>query len=104
MRCHYTYQVEFLVALATLVVSGALFFVRGEEGRRLIGWFLALLGGLTILLPQSWVIGICANPDEHCHLTYWWTIAGGILLVASGVVIAWLASRSSQNQVASREM
>lgn len=100
MRCHYTYQAEFLISLTSLLASGALFFVREEEGRRLTGWGLALLGVLTILLPQSWVIGVCAGPGAPCGLTYRWTVTGGALLVASGVVAAWRTSHPSGNRMA----
>ena len=95
MRCHYTYQAEFLISLVSLLASGALFFVREEEGRRLAGWGLAVLGLVTILLPQSWVIGVCTSLDAPCRLTYRWTLIGGLLLVAFGVVAAWRSSRAS---------
>ena len=98
MRCHYTYQAEFLVALSSLFVAVALYFVHGAEGRRLIGGFLSLLGAITLLLPQSWFIGICANPNEPCQVTYWWTVAGGFLLVIAGGIIVWLASRPAPHQ------
>jgi len=98
-RCYYTYQAEFLLSLSALLVSASLFFIRGAEGRRLGGLFLALLGALTILLPQSWIIGICSEPDAHCHLTYAWTLAGGIVLIIIGAVLVGLSSRSVPGQV-----
>lgn len=94
MRCYYTYRAELLISLSALIVSGSLFFVRGAEGRRLSGLFLVLLGALAILLPQSWIIGICPKGDAPCHLTYAWTLAGGIILIAIGTILAWLAPLS----------
>lgn len=98
MRCFYTYQAEFLISLVSLLVAGALFFLKGGEARRLAGLFLILLGAITILLPQSWVIGICADAGAPCRLTTIWTIGAGLLLILAGGYAALLASKSGVNE------
>lgn len=103
MRCQFTYQVELLVSLASLLVSGSLFLVRGAEGRRLNGLFLALLGLLAVLVPQSWVIGTCGNPSMACNKVLPWVYAAGMLLIITGVVLAWLAPRSVAEENAEQE-
>lgn len=103
MRCQFTYQVEFLVSIASLLVSGALFLVRGAEGRRLNGLFLALLGVLAVLLPQSWVIGTCGSPSMACNKVLPWVYSTAILLIVTGAVLAWLAPRSVAEQDSGQE-
>ncbi len=86
----YTYQAEFLIALAALLVTGTLFFLKGAEARQLSGLFLVLLGAIIVLLPTSWVIGVWSGDN---HLTVAWTIIGGLLLILAGGLAAWLAAK-----------
>ncbi|MGD0152869.1 MAG: DUF4418 family protein [Thermacetogeniaceae bacterium] len=87
MKGFYAYQAEFLIALAALLVAGSLFILKGAEARQLSGLFLVLLGAIVVLIPTSWVIGVC--PDDN-HLTVAWTIIGGLLLILAGGLAAWL--------------
>jgi hypothetical protein len=91
MRCFYTFQAVFLMALASLLVSGALFCALGAEGRLLLGLFLALLGAIIVVLAQPWAIGVCACPDAPCHQTRALTVGGGVALVAAGAILSRLA-------------
>lgn len=91
MEGFYAFQAEFLIALASLLVAGTLFFLKEAEARRLSGLFLALLGAIVILIPQSWVIGVC-NHDNR--FTVAWTIIGGLLLILAGLYTAWTAYRA----------
>jgi hypothetical protein len=88
MRCHWTFEVEWLLAVSVLVVSGSLWIVRRAEARRVVGAVLAWFGLLVVAVTQSWVVGLCGHPDMACHHTaHWlWLWAGG--LVALGVTIA----------------
>lgn len=103
MACYYTYRVVLLISLASLLVSGSLFWVKGAEGRRLNGLFLALLGLLAVLVPQSWIIGTCGSPSMGCNKVLPWVYGAGTLLIITGVVLAWLAPRSAAEQNAEQE-
>ncbi|MGC9967362.1 MAG: DUF4418 family protein [Geobacteraceae bacterium] len=92
MRCFYTLQAEYLMALASLLVSGALFCTLGSEARRLLGLFLVLLGAIIVVLAQRWAVGVCAGPEAPCHLTRTLTVAGGVVLVITGGILSRLAS------------
>jgi hypothetical protein len=91
MSGFYAFQAEFLIALASLLVAGTLFFLKGGEARRLAVLFLALLGAIIILFPQSWVIGVCAHDNRF---TITWTIIGGLLLILTGLYTAWIAYKA----------
>jgi hypothetical protein len=86
----YTYQAEFLIALAALLVAGTLFFLGGAEARQLAGLFLVLLGAIVVLIPAHWVIGVWSGDN---HLTVAWTIVGGLLLILMGGLAARLANK-----------
>jgi hypothetical protein len=97
MRCHWTFQTEFLLALATLIVTVGLWAVRNPEARRAAGSALALFGLLVVAVSQSWVIGLCGNPAMPCHATAHWLWFWAALLVIDGVLIAVPAGFSSDS-------
>ena len=88
MRCHWTFQIEFLLAVAALIVAGVLWIVRHAEARRIVGGVLALFGLLVIAVPQPWVVGICGNSEMPCHHTAHWLWLWAALLIAVGIFIA----------------
>ena len=88
MRCHWAFQIEFLLAVAALIVAGALWIVRHAEASRIVGVVLALFGLLVIAVTQSWVIGICGNSEMPCHHTAHWLWLWAALLIADGSFIA----------------
>jgi len=53
MRCHFSYRVELLLAVACVLVALTLFLLTGREARRLSGFFLLILA--------SW-LPWCRNP------------------------------------------
>ena len=77
-----------LLAVAALIVAGALWIVRHAEARRIVGGVLALFGLLAIAVPQPWVIGICGNSEMPCHQTAHWLWLWAALLIADGIFIA----------------
>jgi hypothetical protein len=87
MPCHWTFQIEFLLALAALVVAGALWIVRQAEARRVVGGVLALFALLVITVTQPWVIGLCGGSEMPCHHTARWLWLWAALLIADGVFI-----------------
>lgn len=92
MACHYTYQAEFVIAILALILASALFVLRTDEARLLSGFIILLLGLITIILPQSWALGICAAGG--CLKTaFFSTISGGLLALA-GAGIVWLKWKS----------
>jgi hypothetical protein len=88
MRCHWTFQVEFLLAMATLVVAGALWVVDQLEARRVVALGLVLLGFLMVVVPLPWVVGLCGNPAMACHQTAHWIWLWAGLLAVDGLAIA----------------
>ena len=91
MRCFYAIQALFLLALASLLTSGALFGIRESEARRLLGWFLMLLGGIVLIIPLAWAIGVCGASEAPCHLTCAAIFVGGALQLSAGGILSRLA-------------
>ena len=89
MRCHYTYQAEFVITLLVLIISASLLVLHSSEARLLAGFIIVLLGISIIILPQPWAIGICE--DGACGKTTFFAIIGGLLLTAAGSGIIWLS-------------
>jgi Domain of unknown function (DUF4418) len=91
MRCHWTFQAEFPLALAALAVAGALWLFRAPEARRVVGLGLILVALLVLVVPLPGVIGLCGNSMMACHRTAHWIRLWAALLLAEGVCIAVLA-------------
>ena len=87
MHCHWTFQIEFLLAVAVLIVAGALWVVRRGEARQIVGGVLVLYGLLAIAVPQPWVIGLCGGVQMACHHTAHWLWLWAGLLIADGIFI-----------------
>jgi len=88
MHCHWTFQADLLLALATLMVAGALWVVRHAEARRVVGGVLALFGVLVIAVTQPRGIGLCGSSHMPCHYTAHWLWLWAALLIGNGVFIA----------------
>ena len=88
MRCHWTFQVERLLAISVLFVAGSLWIVRRADSRRVIGAVLAWFGLLVVAVTQSWVVGLCGHSEMACHQTAHWLWLWAGCLVAVGVTIA----------------
>lgn len=84
MRCHYTGQAEVYLGILTLIISLMLLF--GYGVRRYLGFILAALGVIVILMPTHWGIGICMSPME-CHTTARFLYVYGGLLTVGGLVL-----------------
>ena len=69
MRCHWTFEVEWLLAVSVVGVAASLWFVRRVDARRVIGAVLAWFGVLVIAVTQSWVVGLCGHSEMACHHT-----------------------------------
>ncbi len=85
MKCHYTGQAELVLGALLLCVGLMLFLPKIEK--RWLGAVVALIGLATILVPQAWVIGICAKDTMSCHTTIWWLYVEGFLTMAFGLAI-----------------
>jgi hypothetical protein len=90
MRCHWTFEVDWLLSLAAFFVAQSLWFVRHVEARRVVGGTLALFGGLVVAVSQSWVVGLCLHPEMACHRTaHWlWLWSGGLVGLGFYLVLA----------------
>lgn len=90
MRCHFSYRVELLLAVACVLAALTLFLLTGREARRLGGFFLLILGILAALVPQPWIIGTCGGGT--CHTGGTWFETAGVFLAVLGLQAAWHAS------------
>jgi hypothetical protein len=88
MRCHWTFEVEWLLAISVLVVAGALWIVRRADARRVIGAMLGWFGLLVVAVTQPWVVGLCGHSEMACHRTAHWLWLWAVCLVAVGLTIA----------------
>jgi hypothetical protein len=95
MRCFYTYQAEFLMALLAVIIASGLFFAKEAETKKFIGSFLFILGIIILILPEAWAIGLCSHGDSACHSTTHWITGASILLSLSGVASSWQATQES---------
>jgi len=97
MHCHWTFQVDFLLAVAALIVAGALWIVRHAEARRVVGGVLGLFGLLVIAVTQPWVIGLCGSSHMPCHHTAHWLWLWAAWLIADGIFIVIRATNPAGN-------
>jgi len=103
MRCHWTFQVESLLAVAVVLVGGTLWVVPHPEGRRVVGGVLVLFGLLVVAVTQSWVVGLCGNAAMACHETAHWLWLWSSLLVVVGGFVAVTARAGAVKTVARDE-
>ncbi|WP_371379570.1 DUF4418 family protein [Sporomusa aerivorans] len=92
MQCHFAYQAEFLIALLALIFSSALLVLQTTEARTLSSFLLLLLGITIAILPQPWVIGICAHGGACVKTAFFSTIIGS-LLGFTGALLIWVTRR-----------
>jgi len=87
MRCHWTFQVELLLAGTAVLTAISLWIVRQQQARTVVGFALVGLGGLVVAVSQQWVVGLCGNSAMACHQTaHWlWLWAGLLAVVGVGV-------------------
>jgi Domain of unknown function (DUF4418) len=90
MRCHFSYRVELLLAVACVLVALTLFLLSDREARRLGGFFLLILGTLAAVVSQPWIIGTCGGGT--CHTGGAWFETVGVFLAVVGLQATWHAS------------
>lgn len=92
MRCHFTFQAEFLVILLAVILSASLLVLRTTEAQLLNGFTVLLLGLIITVLPQPWATGICEHGGA-CHQTACYMAIGGGILTLAGAAILWLTGK-----------
>ncbi|MCO1601787.1 DUF4418 family protein [Desulfosporosinus nitroreducens] len=85
MRCHYTGQAEIYFGILIVIVSLMVLFSHGVA-RRYLGFLLAVLGVMVILMPTDWGIGVCMSPME-CHTTAKYLYGFGGVLTLVGLAL-----------------
>lgn len=85
MKCHYTAQAELLLGALLLCVGMMILLPKIEK--RWLGAVIALIGLCTIIVPQPWCIGICANNMQECHNSLRWFYGEGLLTIGMGLGI-----------------
>lgn len=99
MRCHYTGQAEVYLGILTLIISLMILFSQGKA-RRYLGFILAALGVMVIMMPTNLGIGICMSPME-CHTTAKYLYVYGGLLTVGGLVLGFM--KETQDNKATKE-
>lgn len=103
MRCYYTFQAQSLFALTALLVSGTFFVVKSNDARKGIGFTLAVLGVMMLILPLSGVSGICRLDHMPCHNTAFWNRILSSVLIALGLLVIFLKGSSHVNSSTKEE-
>lgn len=98
MRCFFTYQVEFIIALLAFIIALSLFSTKEVETKKLTGFLLFLIGIIIFVLPTSWGIGICGHDGSQCHTTAAWTDGAAVILSLSGLIGARSAGKQSSKE------
>ena len=84
MKCFWTFKAVPVVGAVGVVSALLALFAKTREGRRFCSVVTACAAIAAMLVPTSLVIGLCANPEMHCHTT-----ALGVWVIgAIGVVVA----------------
>ena len=90
MRCYFTYQAQFLIALLAVILSGSLLAAKSREAYSLAAFIVFMLGLIVVIIPQPWVIGICETEGAACHKTTFFANILGIALAVEGLTAAWM--------------
>ena len=99
MHCHWTFQIEFLLAISIVIVSVALWFVHHHEALRVLGGVLVLFSGLVYAVTQPWGIGLCGSSKMHCNQSAHWLWIWAGLLALDGAFIAVRSREPNQIKV-----
>ena len=89
MKCHWTFIADAFIGIMGIVSALVAISCKEQSGRRAasIGYIATAL--VAACMPAPFAIGLCANPDMHCHSTaiIVWALCAvaaivGIVLVA----------------------
>ena len=87
MKCHWTGRAELGLGLPLLGLGLLMGFSNRKESRRSLGLLGIALGVVVILLPTA-LIGVCANPEMHCHsIMQPALILMGVLVVGTSLAV-----------------
>lgn len=85
MKCHYTANVAILLGALIIIVGLLGLFKKHHD--RLNGIIIGALGVSLMIIPQSWVIGVCASEKMSCQLTKTVLTVEGAVVVLLGILI-----------------
>jgi hypothetical protein len=87
-RCQHTFQVELLLAALDVLLAGALWLIKSSRAQAGLGAVLIVLGILAVLVPQSFLLGLCQNPKMPCHQgAHWLCLWAGLQILAGLAII-----------------
>lgn len=84
MKCHWFAMAEKVLLLPLLILCIFGFRLKQYEARQLLAITQLLIGVVVLLLPQSFVIGVCANAEMACNTTKMMIyVAAALVIVTS---------------------
>lgn len=98
MKCVWTFKAVPLVGAVGAVSALLALVAKTKEGRRFSAVAAILAAVAAMLLPTSFGIGICSNPEMHCHATALGVWVLGAIAVVLGVVMATKADPNAVNK------
>ena len=95
MKCHWTFIADAFVGIIGIVMALVAISCKEQSGRRAaaIGYIATAL--VAACMPASFAIGLCANPDMHCHTTATIVWVACAVAVIVGIVLAAKANPSA---------
>lgn len=96
MRCAYAAKAEMLLG-ALLMVTGLLIILYRKTTKLVaaLGLIVSAIGIAIILVPQSYIIGVCMHHTMPCRETQKWLVAEGALAIATGLLLWYRYRRST---------
>jgi len=97
-RCQLTFQVELLLAILSAFAAGSLWWTKISRTQVSLGAGLAVLGILAVLVPQSFLLGLCRSPNMACHEGARWLCLWAGLQILAGVAIFFGSRERTQGE------
>ena len=98
MKCHWTYQSIRVIAAAGFACAIGGFFCDSKMSRRIVASLIIVMAALTAVVPTDAVIGLCANPEMHCHTAAWGVWVAMAIAAVLGIVMLVLSDPDKQKQ------
>ena len=83
MRCYYTGQAAFAVAVILLTIAIAALLSKSGHRKLMV---ISAVAAVMLFLLFSSLIGVCASPDMRCHATDFWCRGAAVVSLAASVV------------------
>lgn len=96
MKCHWFAMAERALLLPLLGLGLTGFFLKQYEARQVLAIAQLLIAITVLLLPQSFVIGVCANTEMACNTTKPMIYLAVALIILSGIYQLTIAAKQKK--------